>query len=268
MKRSYRFLSSGRWVGLILTGLIVVVTCIFLGLWQWGRYEYKKELVTQFDAAYDAPVTQLSDVIAAGVTVSGDREWQPVELTGTWAPEQILIRNRAVGGENAYRVLALLHTDSVDVLVDRGWIPVTDDNPAPPPLPAGTAHLTGRLRPAEPVDTRGIAHGQAQSINPEQLVSAIHGPDASASSQRPVLYGYVQVSDGMEGLGSYPKPERNLGPHLSYAFQWWVFALGTIVGLTILARREAAENAGEVAPKAARTSLESEEDALVETQLR
>src|SRR5690625_4421712 len=32
--------------------------------------------------------------------------------------------------------------------------------------------------------------------------------------------------------------EEHQGPHLSYAFQWWVFAAGALVGLVVLARRE------------------------------
>ncbi|OKL54794.1 hypothetical protein BSZ39_02105 [Bowdeniella nasicola] len=251
----YRFLTSGRWVGLMLTALIVVVTCILLGMWQWGRYEHKRDLVAQFDRAYNAPTIPLADVVAEGVSIDGTREWRPVELTGQWTGEQILIRNRAVGGKNAYRVVAVLQTPGINVVVDRGWLPVEETAPTPPPLPSGQVSFVGRLRPPEPADSRGITQGQAHAINPNQL------------GQGALLNGYVQVTDGLDGLRGYPTPERDLGPHLSYAFQWWVFALGAVVGLVILARREAAENAGRIAPRPKRASLEREEDALLDSQL-
>ncbi len=262
-RRSYTFLTSGRWVGLLIAGLIVVTACIFLGFWQWGRYEYKRDLVAQFDAAYDAPTQSIEQVLAGGIAIDRSREWQPVTLTGQWvASPQLLLRNRAVDGRNAYRVLALLHTHVVDVVVDRGWLPVTDNPPTPPPLPHGPITIQARLRPPEPADSRGIVDGFAQAINPSQLAEPLNH-DATV----PLLSGYAQASDGLDGLTGYPRPERDLGPHLSYAFQWWVFALGTVVGLVILARREAAENAGIRPPRPQRATAETEEDALLDKAL-
>lgn len=262
-QRSYTFLTSGRWVGLILAGLVVVTTCIFLGLWQWGRYEYKRDLVAQFDAAYDAPVQTIEQVVNDGIAIDRTREWQPVALTGQWGDSrQLLLRNRAVDGHNAYRVLALLHTDAVDVVVDRGWLPVTDAIPTPPPLPRGEVTVAARLRPPEAADSRGIVEDFAQAINPSQLAEALHH-----NATVPLLAGYAQASDGLDGLAGYPRPERDLGPHLSYALQWWVFALGTVVGLMILARREAAENAGIRPARPQRATAEAEEDALLDEAL-
>lgn len=264
---NYRFLTSSRWVGLIIAAIIVVVTCLFLGRWQWHRYEYKKALVAQFDRAYNAEVIDLDQVIARGVSIGGDREWQPVTLSGRWATDQqVLLRNRAVGGQNAYRILAVYRAKTasgpIDVVVDRGWIPVTDNTPAPPPLQAGP--IVGRLRPPEPADARLSSTNHVQKINPDQVLQAAGLED----EQVPLLNGFVQVTDGDGGLSWYPTPERNLGPHLSYAAQWWIFAFGTIVGVVILARREAGENAGRTRRKPrSRGIAEAEEDALIEAQL-
>lgn len=264
---NYRFLTSSRWVGLIIAAIIVVVTCLFLGRWQWHRYEYKKALVAQFDRAYHAKVIDFDQVIEGGVSIGGDREWQPVSLTGTWASdEQVLLRNRAVGGQNAYRILAIYraetNTGPIDVVVDRGWMPVSDSAPTPPPLTDGP--ITGRLRPPEPADARVVTTNHVQKINPDQVLEAA-GLD---TQQVPVLHGFVQITDGDAGLSWYPTPERDLGPHLSYAAQWWIFAFGTIVGVVILARREAGENAGERRrPPRKRGMAEAEEDALIEAQL-
>lgn len=264
---NYRFLTSSRWVGLIIAAIIVVVTCLLLGRWQWHRYEYKKALVAQFDRAYNAEVIDLDQVIDNGVAIGGDREWQPVALNGAWASDQqVLLRNRAVGGQNAYRILAIYRAETrsgpIDVIVDRGWIPLTDTTPAPPPLTDGP--ITGRLRPPEPADARAITTNHVQRINPDQVLQAAGLTDAGV----PVLYGFVQVTDGDGGLSWYPTPERNLGPHLSYAAQWWIFAFGTIVGVVILARREASENAGQTRRVARKRGVaEAEEDALIEAQL-
>jgi cytochrome oxidase assembly protein ShyY1 len=39
-----------------------------------------------------------------------------------------------------------------------------------------------------------------------------------------------------------PEPDPGLGPHLAYAFQWWVFAAIALGGVVVLARREARES--------------------------
>ncbi|MDO5727854.1 MAG: SURF1 family protein [Bowdeniella nasicola] len=264
--RNYRFLTSSRWVGLIIAAIIVIVTCVLLGRWQWHRYEYKKALVAQFDRAYHAEVIDMDAVVRAGVSVGADREWQPVKLDGSWASQQqVILRNRAVDGKNAYRVLAIYRarTDSgpIDVVVDRGWIPVTDTAPSPPPLQTGP--IVGRLRPAEPADGREVSGNQVQTINPDQVLEVAQLTD----TQVPVLHGFVQITDGDAGLSWYPTPKRDLGPHLSYAAQWWIFAGGTVIGVVILARREAQEQTGVRRPAKKRGLAESEEDALIEAQL-
>ena len=99
----------------------------------------------------------------------------------------------------------------------------------------------------------------------------------------PALRGYGQDTSPAEPLRGYPDPERTLGSHLSYAFQWWFFALAAPVGVAILARREATEDAllsrldpdDRPAPARARTErparrrgqAEEEEDALIDAQL-
>jgi cytochrome oxidase assembly protein ShyY1 len=39
-----------------------------------------------------------------------------------------------------------------------------------------------------------------------------------------------------------PEPDPGWGPHLAYAFQWWVFAAIALGGVVMLARREARES--------------------------
>ena len=47
-----------------------------------------------------------------------------------------------------------------------------------------------------------------------------------------------QLRDHPERL---PAPEPSEGPHLAYAFQWFLFALLALVGYVVLARREEAD---------------------------
>ncbi|MBC7290041.1 MAG: hypothetical protein H5T83_01730, partial [Actinotalea sp.] len=54
------------------------------------------------------------------------------------------------------------------------------------------------------------------------------------------LYGGLVSEDGAAaaGLGRLPAPQTSLGTNLSYAFQWWVFAVGALVAPLVLLRKE------------------------------
>ncbi|HLR27562.1 MAG TPA: hypothetical protein VK086_02625, partial [Ruania sp.] len=45
-----------------------------------------------------------------------------------------------------------------------------------------------------------------------------------------------------------PRPSTDLGNHLSYTFQWWVFGIGAWVAYGVMARREMIERAEARAP--------------------
>lgn len=281
MTEKYGFLSSSRWIGLIVGTAVVTAVCTVLGFWQWGRYELKVEQVAQIDQNFDAAPIPLEDYLAGGLTVSENDQWSRVTAEGTFVPgSSVALRNRPVGGTAALHALAILETETdggtVAVVVDRGW--VGSDDPLPP-LPTGEVTVTMRLRPEEgPVD-REAPEGQAYTVNVGQVAASA----GVTLDDVPALRGYGQDTSPAEPLRGYPDPERTLGSHLSYAFQWWFFALAAPVGVAILARREATEDAllsrldpdDRPAPARARTErparrrgqAEEEEDALIDAQL-
>ena len=276
----YAFLTTGRWVALVSSMVVVSVVCAFLGTWQWARYESRSADAARVDTAYDANPVALSDALAAPAgPVTAAAEWQPVELSGHYLQGgTVLLRNRPVGGTPAVHVVAPFVARAGDeevlVVVDRGWVGAAEgegtrtDLPQPP---AGEVTLTGRLRVAEePVD-RGTPTGQVYTLAPGQVLAGVATvTDLGDVAELPVLDGHVVAAAEDPApevaLGGYARPEFRYGTNLSYAFQWWFFSAGALVALVILARREAAENEGTVPVRRAR-SAEVEEDALVDAQL-
>lgn len=164
--------------------------------------------------------------------------------------------------------------DGAHLVLDRGWVPaaeLAEAVPAAPAGPRGTVTVVARLRPAEPVSDRGAPAGQVQRLAPRQVLAAtgVQG-DALAT------YGVVAAEDDAPPVEvrPFPRPEEDLGPHLSYAFQWWVFAAGALVGAVVLLRRDAraAQDVTSVGPPPARRrrapTAEEEEDALVDAAER
>ena len=283
----YAFLRTRRWVGLALLAVVVAVTCVLLGLWQWDRHSERAAANHLVNTNYAQPVVPLAEV--ADDRVTADAVWRQVATSGRYVGDQQVVRNRPVDGVRAARVLAVLATeDDRLVVVDRGWLPLGEDELTPPAYPDGEVQLVGRVREAEPADSRVPPAGQVYRIAPQEVVQAALDDETGADLD-PVLDGYLlAVSEDpapTTQLEAFPRPETSPGAHLSYAFQWWVFALGALIGYVILARREAAElalddpgrppapadppsKASRKTPRRQRRSDADEEDALIDAQLQ
>ena len=128
------------------------------------------------------------------------------------------------------------------LLVNRGWVPGGPDAataPEPPAPPAGEVAVTGRLRPSEPPSTTGEP--------PPGQVTRIDVPAIARSLRLQAYGGYVDLVRERPAPGRAPErlppPEPSEGPHLAYAFQWFLFAALAPVGYVLLARREAQDRA-------------------------
>ena len=266
----YRFLLSGRWAAILLLAIAVMVTCVFLGSWQWSRHEDRAARNAIIEGNYDASPVALDELVSHGRVDTAD-EWRPVELEGRYVGEQLTLRNRPVAGTNASRVLATLELgDGTQVVVDRGWLPGTDQ--APPAYPAGDVAVLGRLRLAEGPDEREAPAGQVYAVHPPAVIAATGAEEGEA------LAGYVMAHAESPQAGvalePFPRPETTPGSHLSYAVQWWLFVLGGPIGFVLLARREANDHhprpvsSPTPRPRPSRRGQDAdEEDAAIDAQL-
>ncbi|MFC7406918.1 SURF1 family protein [Georgenia alba] len=275
------FLRTPRWLGLGAAALAFAALCVLLGLWQWSRFEDELAQARQVEAAFDAPAAPLPDVLGTDPMVRPQDEWRRVQVTGRYVPDAtLLLRNRPEDGTPAAHLVTPFVADTPQgplvVVVDRGWLPTeTVDAGAVPQAPRAGIALTARLRQAEEPIDRDPPPGQVYTLDPDGVLAAAGVPDLGADAV--VLEGYVAATrelpapggqfEAAEPLGGYDRPESRWGVNLSYAIQWWLFAVGAPVALVVLARREAAE--GEPAPSGRRRpSAEEEEDALIDAQLR
>ena len=276
----YRFLLSWRWLGAFVLALVLAAGCVFLGQWQWDRREQRLARNALVTGNYDRPPQALDAVLGGDPTgLPAGTEWTPVRLAGRYLSDStVLLRNRPLDGRPGYHALVPFETgDGVVLWVDRGWLPIgatgsaPDDVPAPP---EGEVTVTARLRPSEPESRRPAPAGQARTITPAALADAL--PGGRVATVVTGAYGVLGAEQPAPADAPLllPKPEIDEGPHLSYALQWFVFALGALVGFGVLIRRTAADGAGAggAAPSGGRVrrrrpSAEEEEDALVDARL-
>ncbi len=256
----YRFLLSGRWLGLFALALVVAVACVLLGSWQWHRREDRLARNAEVVENYDRDPVGLEDALPDPTRFPPGGTWTPVLLEGEYVPDAtVLVRNRTRDGRPGYQVLVPLRSDDGAVLVvDRGFVPIGETGERPDQVPAppeGEVAVVARLREPEPADGRGAPAGQAQRISPAALSAAMAGASGGRFASEDVVtgaYGDLAAEDPAPATAPLrePRPALDEGPHLSYALQWVVFAVGALVGFVVLARRTAFDDADDADDRA------------------
>ena len=294
--------TTRQWVVLAVAAVVLAALCLVAGRWQWNRAESRNAEIDLIHANWSAPAVPVAQILdGPGAVVPDDEIWQPVELEGRYAEDAtVLLRNRPVGGRGGYHVLvpfeAQLSGRDIVMVIDRGFVPLGTDGSRPdavPAPPSGAVTVVASLRADEPASERDAPPGQVQAISTAQVLSA--GPDGAAWADGRTVgaYGALRTEEPAPetGLATLPKPDTDPGSHLSYAFQWCIFAIGAIGGYILLWRRERGALRGETVSagdlllasgdridsaglrartpaRERRRTAEDEEDAMIEAQLR
>jgi cytochrome oxidase assembly protein ShyY1 len=234
-----RFLASRQWVVRIIAGLILATAFVLLGLWQLDRNEQRQARNAAVEAGLNRPPAPLDDVLAVGAPVADGDQWRTVQVTGRYdGDNQLVLRLRPQGGQAGVHVLTPLVTSSgAVVLVDRGFVATAGaDVPDLPAPPSGEVEVIGRVRSSENGGERtgDPSTGMIRFVDLDELAPAVDGP----------LYGgwLELVEQGPppdDSLALVPPPELESGPHLSYAIQWFAFAVIGVGGFILLVRAEA-----------------------------
>lgn len=238
-----RFRWSASWPMTLLT-LIAVVAFLSLGRWQWHRAAEKRVLAAQFRAT-----TARSIDITARASATLPR-YSRVRVEGRYdALHQFLLDNMSHDGYPGYQILTPLRlADGRAILVNRGWVPLTQSRRQPPQIdiPAAvraSATVAGLLDNL-PVAALTMGHvPPAPQASWPKLTSFPTMADLSAALGQPLESRQLLLDpDQPAGFVRDWKPS-GFGPiqHLSYAIQWWAFGALALVLYATLNRRRSAQ---------------------------
>lgn len=238
----WRFALSPRWLGYMALAVVFAVVCSMLGAWQFQRRAEARAAIAVVEANYELQPAPVNEVLPTLESYKPSQRWTPVLLTGRYMVDQeMLARNRPLNGQPGFEVLTPFQLDDGTVfIVDRGWVPTGSEQDSPdavPAAPEGPATVVARLRAGEPVlagrsapaGTNQIASVQLQEIAQKIKLPTYTGAYGLVASESPKSAETPTVTI---------KPEPNEGPHLSYALQWYVFALIGFIGLGWALREE------------------------------
>ena len=272
----WRFLISRQWAGYLALTIVFAIICSGLGVWQLARRAEAQAEISRVETNFDAEAVPVTEALPSLDSFEESQKWLPVELTGTYLrDEEILVRNRPLNINPGFEVLTpLLLTDGDVFIVNRGWVPTGEDQNAPdsvPAAPAGEVTVIARLKQGEPsLAGRSATGNQIATINLTEIAERL-GTDTYTGA-----YGLMKSEDPAtaDRPTAVTRPVRDEGPHLSYAFQWFVFALLGFVGFGFALRQEyravnadAPDERARAAARAEKAARRERSDAEVEEEL-
>ncbi|MBP0450141.1 MULTISPECIES: SURF1 family protein [unclassified Kitasatospora] len=253
----YRFLLSRRWLITLLIAVLLIPATIRLGFWQLHRHEARVDRNQLIARALTDPSVPYDSLSATpGFAVPKDLTWRAVTAAGQYDPaHEFVVRKRtdSSGDKIGYFVVTplVLADGKGTVLVNRGWVPSGESAAAYPPVPAapsGEVTLTGRLRPDEAA-TGSIKDRAGLPDRQYTLISTVQQAKETGAT---LLGGYLELTATAPAPADQPEllPEPNhsdIGPHMAYAIQWWLFTAMIPVGVWVMVRREAKDRRKEAA---------------------
>lgn len=232
-------------IAFALIAVMAALLFVRLGFWQLGRHTERERADRTHAGAVALPLLPTDSL--AGV---GSLEWRRTPLIGRWIYDrEVVVRNRTMYGRPGAHVLTPLRTeDGREIFVLRGWLPAPDGmtpdlslahaavGPGPgdgrvgllqrsrtgaglPELPSG--NLAGRIPTFAAADVPAMSGDSTGGLPYFAQLLPEEGRPPPAGVPIPV-----------------PLPDPGGGPHLSYAIQWFSFALIALVGTGALFRRE------------------------------
>jgi surfeit locus 1 family protein len=245
-----RILLSPRWLVGHLLALGLIVLFLTFGQWQLRRFEQRLAENALIAERMSAKPERLQELLSRHAGEPEALDFLRTLVEGVYAPEfELLLRSRGRGGEPGWHVLTpLVLAGGEAVLVDRGWVPYALDEPpvAEASPPTGQVRIEGlsRLEQDPPV---GALAALAPRDPPDGDLEAVYYVDVDRlAAQLPfeLLPVFVELAAQEPPTGSrlpLPPlpPELSRGSHLSYALQWFSFAVIGIVGYGVLLWRTA-----------------------------
>lgn len=242
-------LFSRRWWWVTLLVLALMTVLARLGFWQLDRLAERRAANVHLAAALASAPIPLNAQVADYATLAPEAVGEElanrdVRVIGSYDfSEQRILKLQNWNGRPGVHLVTPLVLDGGDagnpaaILVDRGWIPDAEyaagqmfDDPEEPSTVEGYIALTETLsrRTAESV----------VPVSPENEIFRVDIASLQAEMPYSLVPFYIMAAppagqDDTLPLEIAKEIDLSEGPHLGYAVQWFIFALGLGAGYVV-----------------------------------
>lgn len=246
-----RSLASPRWIITTLLVLAAVAVMVRLGFWQLDRLAQRRAFNAAVEAQISAPPLNLNQALAGGEAPANllKMEYRPVTITGVYDPaNQVILRNQVNDNLPGVDLITPLKIEGTEqsVLVDRGFIPLDDKDPAAWAKYAqpGTVTLSGQVRLGHVPQVFGVADPPlAPGQTRLDAWTNFNIPRIQSQTPYPLLPVYIQLAPDKNSapnapIASLDQPDLSEGPHMGYAIQWFAFAAILALGYPYFVKKQ------------------------------
>ena len=231
-----------RWLPGLAT-LLLVALFVRLGLWQQHKAEAKQVLQAQLEQRLAQPaVSALPELI----TDIEAWRYRSVQLRGVYDTRyQLMLDNQVHRQQAGYHVITPLQLEgsAARLLVDRGWVAAPPDHATLPAVdtPAGPQQVSGYLW-LPPQKFFALAKPAAgwqavwQNLDLQRYAGTV------PYAVQPLVLRLDANSAGGGYLRDWPPPGERMEMHLSYAYQWYGFAVSLVAIYVVLRIRKAGKS--------------------------
>lgn len=229
--------------GFLALAAVLAVVFVRLGFWQLSRLQERRannDLIRARMALPAEPIQHAFDDPSAWT-------YRTVSLRGEFDPDhEILLSPRSFEDQPGVDLITplKLEGETATVLVDRGWIPfeTIEDGPRAAYRLAGPVELQGLVMPSQPSVSFFFISPPTPSPDAFRAMwQSVDIPGLQVQMPYPLLPFYVAQTGPQPGSDLPPIPDPDVdvsdGPHLSYALQWFAFALIAVIGAGVWIRR-------------------------------
>lgn len=225
-----------RPVALTLAALAGVALLLGLSYWQVQRAAWKDGLVAERTARLAASARSLPASVADPAALVFTRAF--AEGTFDHAREITVLRPALDGASGYHVVTPLMRADGGAVLVDRGWVPMAQRDPAT----RAEGQVTGPVR-VEGIVIAGDRTGPFKPDNdPATGTWFVRDPIAIAAALGVTAPPVILEADAAPNAGGLPVGGQTItalaNDHRGYAATWFALAVALAVIYAMLLRRE------------------------------
>ncbi|HEY8085939.1 MAG TPA: SURF1 family protein [Methylophilaceae bacterium] len=226
--------------------LLLLPVLVSLGQWQTHRAEFKQHLQDKYNQAMHAAPLEVG---SEALDVSKVR-YHTLKAQGHYEPAyQILLDNQISQGKAGYEVVTPLHVDGSEmrILVNRGWIPATNDRRVMPNIvtPQRTLEVSGIAADPSSEHYMELSDAKSDDSGWQKVWQNLDIKRYIKLAPFPVQSVVIDLDPASSAGGfvrDWPLPDAKVTMHKGYAFQWFGMALMLAVYYLVASIRKRNDN--------------------------